>query len=137
MNLKDGQAVLYGATNGPKINGLENNTIYFVSVEKPTTGANAGKTLVIFYDSQAEAVKTNFITKNHSGNFNELSLPSNTGATHTLKEVPLIDGKDGEDRIITQLDNLANVVLGAMEVIFSSEAVCRSIKWRERSRQGL
>ena len=92
LNLRTGQPVLYEVNAGhDTVNGLLSGKVYFVGAE--TAG---GTTTVKFYLTQDDALR--------GRNAIKLSDPHDAGsdnARHTLKDVPVVHGGNGESTIVS------------------------------------
>ncbi|MGH2793668.1 MAG: hypothetical protein ACRDKG_05130, partial [Actinomycetota bacterium] len=104
LDLLTGQPVLYEVNAGhDAINGLVSGKVYFVGV---TAGADT--TSVKFYLSEGDARDDRNVLK--------LSDPGDTdaaNAVHTLKDVPVVRGGNGESVIVSTVGNAAGVVFGS------------------------
>ncbi|MGD8475608.1 MAG: matrixin family metalloprotease, partial [Burkholderiales bacterium] len=113
LALQTGQAVLYEVNAGhDTVNGLESGKIYFVGVSK------AGSETTVRFFSTPEAV---------SNNSNAIRLtdpvdPAKNSARHTLKDVPVLRGGNGESWIVSTLSNDAGAIFGSggADVLFGS-----------------
>ena len=120
IDLVDGQAVLYQQTldTADTINGLVDNAIYFVRVEKVANSASPGgkDTLIKFYATREESLKSGVVGSLFSSALKLSKEATNAGAFHKLLTVPVADGAAGDDRIIGANGNLGGALFGGTGV---------------------